>query len=352
MMWARRIGRTDAPPQHLERRHHDGTRTTTMMQLTANGRPLVLTPDRFGELRSSNDLLDDPAGLREAMNEQGYLFFRDLLPRDTVLAARHEILLKYAILGEVDDRHPVDEAIAGDGLGVRQANVRAFSESVRSGFWYRSVTDHERLLGVHAALLDGPVRSFDFRWPRFVRPGEGCGFHCDGPYMNRGTDTGRIHSSWIPLGRVRREEGALLLLEGSHRSERLHAGYLRADADRDGLQWLDDDPTAVQDEYGQRWLTTDFRPGDVLCFGMHMLHGALDNRSPTGRCRLSSDSRYQRVDEPADPRWNGEIEGHGGRRVFYPGLGRWNNDDFQDEWKDVDERGRMRLREPSSGEAR
>ena len=37
--------------------------------------------------------------------------------------------------------------------------------------------------------------------------------------------------------------------------------------------------------------------------------------------------------------------GHGGRRVFYPGLGSWNNADFQDEWKDVDESGRLRLRE-------
>ena len=56
------------------------------------------------------------------------------------------------------------------------------------------------------------------------------------------------------------------------------------------------------------------------------------------------------IDEPADPRWNGaDFSGHGGRRVFYPGLGRWNNDDFQDEWKDVDEHGRLRLRvEPTS----
>ena len=38
------------------------------------------------------------------------------------------------------------------------------------------------------------------------------------------------------------------------------------------------------------------------------------------------------------------IEGHGGRRVFYPGLGTWNNEDFQDEWKDIDERGRLQLR--------
>jgi len=101
----------------------------------------------------------------------------------------------------------------------------------------------------------------------------------------------------------------------------------------------------VREKFGSRWLTTDFEAGDVLCFGMHMLHGAIDNRSPVGRCRLSSDSRYQRVDEPADPRWNGaDFEGHGGRRVFYPGLGRWNNADFQDEWKDVDERGRLELR--------
>lgn len=312
------------------------------MRLTTNGHPLDTSPERFGELVDATELLDDVAALRRTFAERGYLFFRRLLDPDVVAAARLEILTKYAILGEIDDRHPIDEAIASDGHAVPHANLRAFSESVRSGHHYRSVTDAAELLAVHRALLGGPVRSFDFRWPRFVRPGEGCGFHCDGPYMNRGTD--RIVSSWIPLGRVHRSEGALLLLENSHRSERLHAGYLRADADADGLEWLDADPRVTQEKYGQRWLTTDFEAGDVLCFGMHTLHGALDNASPTGRCRLSSDSRYQRLDEPFDPRWNGDrIEGHGGSRVFYPGLGNWNNRDFQDEWKDVDDRGRLML---------
>jgi ectoine hydroxylase-related dioxygenase (phytanoyl-CoA dioxygenase family) len=316
------------------------------MLLTTNGHPLDTSPAQLGEFVDSSELLGDPAALREALAEQGYLFFRRLLDTDTVLAARHEILTKFAILGEVDDRYPIDEAVAGDGHGVLHANMRAFSESVRGGARYLAVTDNERILAIHEALLTGPVRSFDFRWPRFVRPGEGCGFHCDGPYMNRGTS--RIVSSWIPLGRVRREEGALIILENSHKSERLHSGYLQADADIDGLEWLDANPTATQRKYGDRWLTTDFEPGDVLCFGMHTLHGAIDNASTTGRCRLSSDSRYQRVDEPADPRWNGDtIEGHGGSRVFYPGLGHWNNADFQDEWKDIDEQGRLSLRSPS-----
>ena len=313
------------------------------MTLTANGHPLDEHPDRLAELEPANELLGDPSGLRAAIDERGYLFFRRLLDPQIVLEARREILLKYAILGEIDDRFPIDDAIAGDRHAVGAANLRAFSESVRSGAHYLRVTDGPEVLGVHEALLDGAVRSFDMRWPRFVRPGEGCGFHCDGPYMNRGTN--RIYSSWIPLGRVDRGEGALILLEGSHRSERLDAGYLSADADRDGLTWLDADPAKVRSDYGSRWLTTDFEPGDMLCFGMHTLHGAIDNRSPTGRCRLSSDSRYQRVDEPADPRWNGPgFEGHGGQRVFYPGLGQWNNDDFQDEWKDVDEMGRLQLR--------
>ncbi len=308
--------------------------------LTANGFAIDRSSDAFAELVPADELLDDPDELRAAMADRGYLLFRRLLDPDVVLAARREILLKYAILGEVDDRHPVDEAIAGDGSGVATANLRAFSESVRTGQHYLAVTDAPAVIRLQETLLGGPVKTFDMRWPRFVRPGEGCGFHCDGPYMNRGTD--RIFSCWIPLGRVRREEGALMLLENSHRSERLHQGYLTADADRDGLEWLDDDPAAVRAAYGTRWLSTDFEPGDVLCFGMHMLHGALDNRSLNGRCRLSSDSRYQRMDDPADPRWNGdEFDGHGGRRVFYPGLGRWNNEDFQDEWKHVDERGRL-----------
>ena len=314
-----------------------------VMQITANGFPLDAAPSRLGELEPMNALLGDAVGLRDAMAERGHLFFRRLLDRNTVLAARREVLQKYAILGEIDDRRPLDDAIAGDRGGVEAANLRAFSESVRTGARYLSVTDASELLAVHEALLGGAVRSFDMRWPRFVRPGEGCGFHCDGPYMNRGTS--RIFSSWIPLGRIDRHEGALILLENSHRSERLQQGYLRSDADRDGLTWLDDDPAAVQDAYGDRWLTADFAAGDVLCFGMQTLHGAIDNASPVGRCRLSSDSRYQRTDEAADPRWNGEhFDGHGGRRVFYPGLGNWNNEDFQDEWKDVDEFGRLHLR--------
>jgi hypothetical protein len=245
------------------------------------------------------------------------------------------------VIGEVDDRFDVDDGIAGDRGGLRSANLRSFTESARTGAHYESVILDPTLLETVGTLLNGPVRPYDFRWPRLARPGEGCGFHCDGPYMSRGTD--RHLSTWIPLGNVAPHEGALMILEDSHRNQELADGYLTMDADRDGLVWLDDDPAAVQQRYGKRWLTSTFAPGDVLIFSMSTLHGAFDNMSESHRCRLSTDSRYLVDGEVPDPRWNGDdLNPHGPGRVFYPGLGSWENADFQDEWKYVDEHGRLR----------
>ena len=77
---------------------------------------------------------------------------------------------------------------------------------------------------------------------------------------------------------------------------------------------------------------------------MDTVHAALDNLSEVNRCRLSSDSRYQLASEPADERWNGHNPiAHGPDKVFFPGLGNWNNANFQDEWKAVDDCGRLVL---------
>ncbi|RKX42433.1 MAG: hypothetical protein DRP64_09845 [Verrucomicrobia bacterium] len=45
-------------------------------------------PGEVGELRESNDLLDDAAALRNRMENDGYLLLRDFHDRDEVLAAK------------------------------------------------------------------------------------------------------------------------------------------------------------------------------------------------------------------------------------------------------------------------
>jgi len=316
--------------------------------LTFAGRPVREDTLPLVPLRPSDDLTgmatpSDLTGpeLRRRFQEDGYVFLPGFLDSDVVTAARQELLLKYAILGEIDDRHPVTDAVAGDGNGVAGANLRAFARSLRTGAHYERVILDPSLIEVVGAVLDGPIEPYDFRWPRLARPGEGCGLHCDGPYMNRGTD--RHLSVWIPFGPIRPHEGGLTVLEGSTHSRDLADGYLTMDADRDGLTWLEDDLAAVRARYGTRWATTTYRPGDVLIFSMNLIHGAFDNRSAERRCRLSTDSRYLVAGETPDPRWNGtDLDPHGPGRVFYPGLGQWQNEDFQDEWKYVNDLGQLR----------
>ncbi len=311
-------------------------------RLRFGGIPVDAGTERLGDLRDRLPSGADAEAVRAMFERVGWVFLPGLLDRAAVEAARRELLTKYAVVGEIDDRHPVEAGIAGNREGLRSANVRALSESLRNGAHYESVILAPELIEIVGVLLGGDVRPYDFRWPRLARPGEGCGFHCDGPYMSRGTD--RHLSTWIPLGRIEPHEGGLMILEGSHDNRELAEGYLRKDADLDGLVWLSDDPAEVQDRYGKRWLTTTFEPGDVLIFSMSCVHGAFDNESIEGRCRLSTDSRYLLAGEIPDERWNGDdLNPHGEGRVFYPGLGSWANADFQDEWKYVDEHGRLVL---------
>lgn len=318
-----------------------------VVTLSFNGIPLGLPPTEFGELCDSSPLIGDPDALRDRMAADGYLLLRGLLARDSVLAARQEILFKFAIVGEIDSiNHPLMDGIQSAESFIDQVNLIAFTESLRSGMAYSQVVEAPELMRFFDDFLGGPARGFDFRWPRFMRHGEATGIHADGPYITRGTTN--VWSAWIPLGDIAPHEGALMVLEGTHKNEQLRRFYGTRDADRDKIGWLSTDPVGLRSRLGGRWLTTHFQAGDVLVFGPYLVHASLDNNSPERRCRLSSDTRYLLAGDALDPRWNGGVGNpHGGRpRVFLPGRnganGRdSNNKDFQEEWKDVDTRGRL-----------
>ena len=64
----------------------------------------------------------------------------------------------------------------------------------------------------------------------------------------------------------------------------------------DPLECIGFDPAA-------RWLTADYRAGDVLAFPMDLLHGSCTNRNDAAApLRLSSDIRFQPRSEPVDDR--------------------------------------------------
>ena len=292
-------------------------KTTPILKLRSIGQTLDLSPQAFGELRRSDPLAQDSAGLRRRMADDGYLYLPGLLDPLQVRAARAYAVDRLAELGCLDERRPRDEAVSTSSLG------KSFmpEELANQNRALLELLYGPTMMGFFERFLGGPVRHYDYTWFRSIPGGaQGTYPHCDFVFMGRGTFN--LCTAWTPLGDIPRDLGGLLVLEGSHRKADRLRDYLQRDVDtyctnrpdapeiEAGLKkWQDWDgrlatnPVELREQLGGRWLTADFRIGDVLVFGMGTVHASLDNQ--TDRYRLSSDSRYQLASEPLDERWVG-----------------------------------------------
>lgn len=287
--------------------------------LTSGGVALDTAPEAMGPLRASIDVVDDAVALRERMAEDGYLYLPGFFDRDRVLETRRATLEKLAAAGHLaPDTDPM-LGIARPGTTVKFAPELAHDNAPLTDLLYTG-----RLMDLYRRFFGEDVLHYTFTWVRAVSPGKGTAPHGDSVFMNRGTS--RVLTAWVPLGDVSWDLGGLIVLERSHRLDEMIRTYHRQDVDRyceneadaalyaSGEKWwngsITDDPEALRRQFGLRWLTGEFRAGDLLTFGLYTIHGSLDNRSD--RIRLSSDSRYQPASEPADERWTGEQPiGHG-----------------------------------------
>ncbi|MBT5876903.1 MAG: phytanoyl-CoA dioxygenase [Candidatus Latescibacteria bacterium] len=280
--------------------------------LTSLGHSIDTSPEVFGFLRTSNDIADSHDELEQRMKDDGYIFLRNVLDHTVVMNARREVLQKLETVGELNPDFPMMEAIASGESRRKEIDVKAFLKDLRTGDAYRTLCHEGQVMDFFDRFLGAPSRAFDYLWLRTVGQGQATGCHYDVVYMGRGTKD--LYTAWIPLGDVGLMDGALMILENSHRLEDLKHTYGASDVDRDKIDgWLSRNPPEARNKYGGRWLTAEFHAGDLLCFSMYTLHCSLDNQSPVNRIRLSSDSRYQLASEPVDERWVGvDPVAHGG----------------------------------------
>lgn len=298
----------------------------TARAMVSCGRELDAAPGAVGEMRDSSGIARDPDALRQRMRRDGYLFLPGLLDRDRVLAARVQLTADLAARGHIDPNRPDDAVLRPDsgfdpvGFGERPYLVEENAD-------LRSLLDEGALPDFYRTFLGGPVRRFDRNLLR-ARAGNQWSAtypHCDSVFMGRGTK--QVYTAWTPLGDLSRDMGGLMVLEKSHHVERIRHEYSERDVDEycvnhpDAAEWLEgtrnwdgklsDDPVAVQRSWGGRWLSSEFRAGDVVVFWIYTVHGSTDNLSD--RIRLSIDARYQLADEPADERWVGPESARRGR---------------------------------------
>ncbi len=289
-------------------------------ELFAAGRRLDTRENAFGRLRSSADAISDPIGLRSRMAEDGYLYVPGFFDRADVLNARTSLTDALAAEGSLDPEYPTLASIAKPDVEM------GFRPDIANGNQaVETLIYSPHLLQWFEAFLGGTVRHYDYTWLRAVSHGHGTSPHCDIVYMGRGTSN--LYTAWVPLGDVPLRVGGLMILEGSHQNEALRKNYGSLDVDaacdnhpgaRNQVEAMGfhesgaigTDPIALRERLGGRWLTAEYRMGDLLVFSMFTVHASLDNQ--TREIRLSSDSRYQLASEPVDERWVGDRPiGHG-----------------------------------------
>jgi hypothetical protein len=289
--------------------------THTSFPVRSQGKILSQDAEAFGELRDSSAFAGDMEELRLRMAEDGYLFLRGFLDREEVLAARHDVLARAAREGVF-----VDGTDVMDGILNEDVRMSFRPDLTRNSAALARVLFDGPMMAFFGNYLESDISHFDYIWLRAISPGKGTPPHGDSVFMNRGTAD--LYTAWTPLGDIDRELGGLIVLEQSHKLDDIRNTYGQRDVDtyceddpnaeeyRTTGKWawngqLSDDPVELREQLGKRWLTADFRAGDLLVFTIYTLHASLDNQS-SNRIRLSSDTRYQRASEPIDERWIGD----------------------------------------------
>ncbi len=291
---------------------------TALPQIYSYGHALDMDDGKFGLLRDSSDAAEDFPELRLRFAADGYLYMKGYLDRDEVLTARASLTDGLAAAGVLDPAYPTIEGVCKPGSGyVFKPELTNNNPAVQNLLYAGRLPDFYR------QFYGEDIRHYDFTWLRAIGPGKGTNPHCDLPYKGRGTH-GHM-TCWLPYGDISFDLGGLMVLEGSHRRMDLLENYVYRDVDSycankpeqvkiattnaKGTGWtfsgtLSHNPPVLRNKFGGRWLTTEFRAGDFITFGMFLVHASLDNRTEN-RLRISSDARYQRASEPIDERWIG-----------------------------------------------
>lgn len=258
----------------------------------------MLTAANMKPFTDSSSIVNDAPALQARARADGYLYFRELLPRQAVLDVRRDFTDMLADIGWLKAGTDPDDCIVGRDSTV-EGQEEYYPAFLRFQQMHRfhKLSTHPALMAMYDTLFGEPTLAHPRNIGRIMFPdAPATPPHQD--YLHiRGTP--ETWTAWIPLGDLPLKMGGLCILPGSHTLELLPTKAMPG-AGGAGI----DDP-----RLNATWLTGDFKAGDVLTFHSHCIHASLPNQTPD-RMRLSVDYRYQPMSEPVDTR---SIQPHFGR---------------------------------------
>jgi ectoine hydroxylase-related dioxygenase (phytanoyl-CoA dioxygenase family) len=235
------------------------------------------------------------ADLQARMDEMGYLFFRRLLPLDTVLAVRREVLEHCAAAGWLDPAYDIMDAVLAPEMQPTtegKPEYMAVYRKVLKSPLFHDFPAHPALMDIAARLLGEQVLVHPRRIGRMTFPNNIVATtppHQDYYYIRGSVQT---YSCWTSLGDCPVSLGGLAVWPGSQKR-----GFLDHNVHSPGAVG----GCGIHVEPAQAvWHTDHFEAGDALFFHSYTIHKALPNVSGN-RLRISTDNRYQRPNDQIDP---------------------------------------------------
>lgn len=271
----------------------------------------------------SNPLLGDPPALRERLERDGYLLFRQIVDASQLRRLRTRILEELAEIGWVLGGDQLQDARAV-GLPQREGEAGYFEalDRVVALEPLYALAHEPGLMAVMRQVLGETAFPHPLSITRLVFPNnEEITTPPHQDYRNN-QGTPRLTAAWIPLADCSMAQGGLAVLRGSHRAGLLPLQYHLGPGNRAAV--LGDDVAKLP------WVSTDFRQGDVLLFPALTVHRALPNLDPQSM-RLSVDFRYQVEGEALTP---GCLQPHFARTSWEDIYRDWSSDEYKYYWRD------------------
>jgi ectoine hydroxylase-related dioxygenase (phytanoyl-CoA dioxygenase family) len=236
----------------------------------------------------STDIADDGTALAARLQQDGYLFIRDLLPRAAVLDVRRQLLEVAAQGGWLKPDIPIEASIAEQSAQCKDPEPDYLK--VFKAMWVNedlhALKHHPDLVGVFECIFGEPVLVHALLVQRNIFPQKEDFDFTTGPHQDRVHIGGGVsYAAWVPLGDCPMAKGPLMVAAGSHKNG------VRDFVVASGAGGLE-----VADPLTGQWVAGDFHAGDVLIFQDTTVHKALPNH--TAELRQSFDARYQRASDP------------------------------------------------------
>ena len=243
--------------------------------------------------------------LRNSLNNDGYLLLREVIDKNSITKARNDVFEKLNNVDELTD--PFYEGISS-GRSRRDELHKdrgVFWENVSNTESLRKITNGNILQGVFSRIFGISSIGFDFIFLRAVSGGKFTHMHCDAGFFTRKTQ--KVLTCWLVFTDITIDKGPLFIIEGSHKFSDIKTKYNGFDVDihKHMKATIDTDPITFAKQRNSKILTTQFRPGDALIFGMYTVHGTFENYANDKKIRLTCDIRFQPNNEIKDPRYFG-----------------------------------------------